>query len=209
MGLLLMQYEYQKAKQKANMLELRGIRLHDKQEMYTKRIANIEKMFSKKKTNLESVWNQRTNYVNSVLQSGRLSPANFTSSLGTINSYLGGGLAQMGIATNIDPTSGIAIAANASETERATAVASALSAASSQIQSVIQSVLEAMKQAQLEELEAMEDRQREPIAEKDSEIQAAVAENDTLMELAKAREESAKGRLPDTVKGSVAHYGLS
>ncbi len=208
MGLLLMQYEYQKAKQKATVYELRSIRLHDQQEMYTKRIANIEKLFSKKKSTVENAWNQKAQYVNSILNNARVSQASFTSAIGSLGNIFGAEvLAGMGITAGMTVTP--EIAADASETEKASAIASALSAAASQMQVVISSILEAMKQAQLEELEAMEDRQREPIAEKDAEIQAEVAEVDTLMELAKEREEAAKGRLPQTVKGSVAHYGLS
>lgn len=211
MGLLLMQYEYQKAKQKANLYELRSIRLHDKQEQYTKRIANIEKLFSKKQSQLENTWNLRSQQVNSILTSARMSESSFNSAIGSLGTIFGAEvLAGLGISgSNIDINGMVQVDADASETEKASALASALSAAASQIQVVISSVLEAMKQAQMEELEAMEDRQREPIAEKDAEIQAEVAEVDTLMELAKAREEAAKGRLPDTVKGSVAHYGLS
>lgn len=203
-----MQYEYQKAKQKATVYELRSIRLHDQQEMYTKRIANIEKLFSKKKSTVENAWNQKAQYVNSILNNARVSQASFTSAIGSLGNIFGAEvLAGMGITAGMTVTP--EIAADASETEKASAIASALSAAASQMQVVISSILEAMKQAQLEELEAMEDRQREPIAEKDAEIQAEVAEVDTLMELAKEREEAAKGRLPQTVKGSVAHYGLS
>lgn len=203
MGLLLMQYEFQKAKQKCNVLELRGIRLADKQELYTKRISNIEKLFSKKKTNLESVWNQRVNYINSQMQQGRASVDAFNSVLA--------GLGGMGfnLGGQISETTILGDKFNGTDTARQSAIASGLSAAVSQLQTIVQSAMEAMKQAQLEELEAMEDRQREPIAEKDAEIQADVAENDTLLELAKNRMEAAKGRLPETVKGSVAHYGLS
>ena len=78
-----------------------------------------------------------------------------------------------------------------------------------QLQAMLQTVITSLKEAALEELEAAEDRQREPIAEKDAEIQADVAANDTALELAKQREESAKARLGEDVKGSVAHYGLS
>lgn len=211
MGLLLMQYEYQKAKQKANLYELRSIRLHDKQEQYTKRIANIEKLFSKKQSQLDNTWNLKSQQVNSILTSARMSESSFNSAIGSLGTIFGAEvLAGLGISgSNIDINGMVQVDADASETEKASALASALSAAASQIQVVISSVLEAMKQAQMEELEAMEDRQREPIAEKDAEIQAEVAEVDTLMELAKEREEAAKGRLPQTVKGSVAHYGLS
>ena len=213
MGLLLMHYEYQKAKQKATVYELRSIRLHDKQEMYQKRISNIQKIFTKKKTQVENTWNLKTQQVNSILTTARMSESSFNSAIGSLSGLFGAEvLAGLGISgKNIDINGMVIeqVGADASETEKASALASALASTASQIQVVVSSIMESLKQAQLEELEATEDRQREPIAEKDAEIQAEVAEVDTLMELAKEREEAAKGRLPQTVKGSVAHYGLS
>ena len=81
MGLLLMSYEYQRAKQKCNMLELKSIRLNDMQERYQKRIASIEKLFSKKKTSLES---QYTNLQHSL--SSQLSTMTATGSFSSVGS---------------------------------------------------------------------------------------------------------------------------
>ena len=232
MGLLLMQYEYQKAKQKCNVLELKGIRLHDQQELYTKRISNIEKLYSKKKSRLESRFSQMNSQlsstVNSAAAQGTLNSSIF-SSLGISTKLLTANGFDDAIKSAIDTTvgeansdgtytlkldkNGKALAedkyVNTDAAKSATKIQSIMNAAASQLISLLQSVLEAIKEAELAELEEMEDAQREPIAEKDAEIQADVAENDTLMTLAKERMEAAKGRLPDTVKGSVAHYGLS
>ena len=224
MGLLLMQYEYQKAKQKCNVLELKGIRLHDQQELYTKRISNIEKLYSKKKSQLESRYSQMNSRLSSTINQaaamGTLNGSIF-SSLGISSSLLKAGGFQASINSAIASTLGTEQAdgtyilgdGDNARTIDATKAASQkqaiLANAASQLTTLLQSILEAIKEAELAQLEEMEDAQREPIAEKDAEIQADVAENDTLMTLAKERMEAAKGRLPDTVKGSVAHYGLS
>ena len=210
MGLLLMQYEYQKARQKATVYELRGIRLNDKHEQYTKRIGNIEKLFSKKKSQLENTWNLRQQQVNSILAQARISETNFNSAMSSLGGLFEAGvLSGLGLSGgNIDINGMVQVDADATETEKASALASALSAAASQVQVVVSSVLEAMKQAQLEELDAMEDRQRDPIAEKDAEIQAEIATNETLTTMADERKEAAKSRLQTVAKDAVAHYGL-
>ena len=222
MGLLLMSYEYQRAKQKCNMLELKSIRLNDMQERYQKRIANIEKLFSKKKTSLES---QYTNLQHNLsAQITRLSAAGTFSeaNVGSIFASAGLSIAQNSVyavmaqnagidANAISPDKAVAdgVDNKDSKTAQMNSILSQRTAIGAQIQATLQTVITALKEAALEELEAKEDRQREPIAEKDAEIQADVAANDTALELAKQREESAKSRLGEDVKGSIAHYGLS
>ncbi|MGN1152559.1 MAG: hypothetical protein ACI4S3_00885 [Candidatus Gastranaerophilaceae bacterium] len=212
MGLLLMQYEYQKAKQKCNVLELKGIRLHDQQELYTKRISNIEKLYSKKKTQLESKYSrinsQLSSSINNAVAMGTgFSAASIFSSLGLSTRVTAGNTFDTQLNEALtgemkDSNGNVITDASKIETKKQ----SIMSAAANQLLSQLQAILEAIKEAELAQLEEMEDAQREPIAEKDAEIQADVAENDTLMTLAKERMEAAKGRLPDTVKGSVAHY---
>lgn len=206
MGLLLMSYEYQRAKQKCNMLELKSIRLNDMQERYQKRIANIEKLFSKKKTSLESNYNNLQHRL-SAQMSSLVSAGNYNG----ISSIFATGLNVAGVGTLAQTALGN-LNGNITETDALTSKNQQLANASTvvaQLQAMLQTVITALKEAALEELEAAEDRQREPIAEKDAEIQADVAANDTALELAKQREESAKARLGEDVKGSVAHYGLS
>ena len=206
MGLLLMSYEYQRAKQKCNMLELKSIRLNDMQERYQKRIANIEKLFSKKKTSLESNYNNLQHRL-SAQMSSLVSAGNYNG----ISSIFATGLKVAGVGT-LAETALKDLNGNITETDALTSKNQQLANASTvvaQLQAMLQTVITSLKEAALEELEAAEDRQREPIAEKDAEIQADVAANDTALELAKQREESAKARLGEDVKGSVAHYGLS
>lgn len=206
MGLLLMSYEYQRAKQKCNMLELKSIRLNDMQERYQKRIANIEKLFSKKKTSLESNYNNLQHRL-SAQMSSLVSAGNYNG----ISSIFATGLNVAGVGTLAQTALGN-LNENITETDALTSKNQQLANASTvvaQLQAMLQTVITSLKEAALEELEAAEDRQREPIAEKDAEIQADVAANDTALELAKQREESAKARLGEDVKGSVAHYGLS
>ncbi len=206
MGLLLMSYEYQRAKQKCNMLELKSIRLNDMQERYQKRIANIEKLFSKKKTSLESNYNNLQHRL-SAQMSSLVSAGNYNG----ISSIFATGLNVAGVGTLAQTALGN-LNGNITETDALTSKNQQLANASTvvaQLQAMLQTVITSLKEAALEELEAAEDRQREPIAEKDAEIQADVAANDTALELAKQREESAKARLGEDVKGSVAHYGLS
>ena len=206
MGLLLMSYEYQRAKQKCNMLELKSIRLNDMQERYQKRIANIEKLFSKKKTSLESNYNNLQHRL-SAQMSSLVSAGNYNG----ISSIFATGLNVAGVGTLAQTALGN-LNGNITETDALTSKNQQLANASTvvaQLQAMLQTVITALKEAALEELEAAEDRQREPIAEKDAEIQADVAANDTALELAKQREESAKARLGEDVKGSIAHYGLS
>lgn len=206
MGLLLMSYEYQRAKQKCNMLELKSIRLNDMQERYQKRIANIEKLFSKKKTSLESQYTNLQHNL-SAQMSSLVSAGNYTG----ITSIFATGLNVAGVGTLAQTALGN-LNGNITETDALTSKNQQLANASTvvaQLQAMLQTVITSLKEAALEELEAAEDRQREPIAEKDAEIQADVAANDTALELAKQREESAKARLGEDVKGSVAHYGLS
>lgn len=218
MGLLLMQYEYQKAKQKVNLYELRGIRLNDMSERYTKRIANIEKLFNKKQASIESKYSNMQSQLNAGIS--RLAATG-----GTIN---GMSFAQLGVASifsGLENTIamqalgsafksdadklGATVDASASATAQQQQIAAERASLASQLQSSLQVILQALKDAEIAELEAAEDRQREPIAEKDAEVQADVAENDTLLTLAQERMEAAKGRLPNTIKESVAHYGLS
>lgn len=206
MGLLLMSYEYQRAKQKCNMLELKSIRLNDMQERYQKRIANIEKLFSKKKTSLESNYNNLQHRL-SAQMSSLVSAGNYNG----ISSIFATGLNVAGVGTLAQTALGN-LNGNITETDALTSKNQQLANASTvvaQLQAMLQTVITSLKEAALEELEAAEDRQREPIAEKDAEIQADVAANDTALELAKQREESAKARLGEDVKGSIAHYGLS
>lgn len=206
MGLLLMSYEYQRAKQKCNMLELKSIRLNDMQERYQKRIANIEKLFSKKKTSLESNYNNLQHRL-SAQMSSLVSAGNYNG----ISSIFATGLNVAGVGTLAQTALGN-LNGNITETDALTSKNQQLANASTvvaQLQAMLQTVITSLKEAALEELEAAEDRQREPIAEKDAEIQADVAANDTALELAKQREESAKARLGEDVKGSVAHYGLN
>lgn len=206
MGLLLMSYEYQRAKQKCNMLELKSIRLNDMQERYQKRIANIEKLFSKKKTSLESNYSNLQHRL-SAQMSSLVSAGNYNG----ISSIFATGLNVAGVGTLAQTALGN-LNGNITETDALTSKNQQLANASTvvaQLQAMLQTVITSLKEAALEELEAAEDRQREPIAEKDAEIQADVAANATALELAKQREESAKARLGEDVKGSVAHYGLS
>ena len=213
MGLLLMSYEYQRAKQKCNMLELKSIRLNDMQERYQKRIANIEKLFSKKKTSLES---QYTNLQHNL--SAKLTTMTATGDFNSVSSVFdcipGVTIGQFvtGLALkDVEAMSkaGTTVTTTADNTSTYNQQLSQRTAIVAQLQATLQTVITSLKEAALDELEAKEDRQREPIAEKDAEIQADVAANDTALELAKQREESAKARLGEDVKGSVAHYGLS
>lgn len=208
MGLLLMSYEYQRAKQKCNMLELKSIRLNDMQERYQKRIANIEKLFSKKKTSLESNYNNLQHNL-SAQMSSLVSAGNYT---GITSIFAGLNVKDDKGIGNLANTSLDALNGKITETDALTSKNQQLANVSTvvaQLQAMLQTVITSLKEAALEELEVAEDRQREPIAEKDAEIQADVAANDTALELAKQREESAKARLGEDVKGSVAHYGLS
>lgn len=211
MGLLLMSYEYQRAKQKCNTLELRSIRLNDMQERYQKRIANIEKLFSKKKTSLETKYTNLQHTSNAkVSQMSAAGSFDVGSIFGGINDFAGTKIVEASLISQIATNTGknITIADGADNSTINQALAQR-SAAAAQLQSMLQTIISALKEAALEELEALEDRQREPIAEKDAEIQADVAANDTALELAKQREEAAKRRLGENVKNSVAHYGLS
>ena len=224
MGLLLMQYEYQKAKQKVNLYELRGIRLNDMSERYTKRIANIEKLFNKKQASIESKYSNMQSQLNAGIS--RLAATGGTTNgipfaqLGVASIFSGlentiamqaldkafkSDAAKIGANTNSAATAEATVSATAQQQQ----IAAERASLASQLQSSLQVILQALKDAEIAELEAAEDRQREPIAEKDAEVQADVAENDTLLTLAQERMEAAKGRLPNTIKESVAHYGLS
>ena len=210
MGLLLMQYEYQKAKQKVNLYELRGIRLNDMSERYAKRIADIEKLFNKKQTSLESQFSTIQSQINSAISSVSASGDFSALSISSI-------FTNLGISSNAPACSSLEAAFTAAkdQIETGTTLENVQKAAAqraslaSQLQSVLQVTINALKEAAIADLEAAEDKQREPIAAKDAEIQADVAENDTLLTMAEERKEAAKNRLPNTIKDSVAHYGLS
>ena len=211
MGLLLMQYEYQKAKQKVNLYELRGIRLNDMSERYAKRIADIEKLFNKKQSSLESQFSTFQSQLNSKIQ---MASATGSFDINICSIFTGFGIGNAPAITSLQDALGTAVKGlgkdakgNALSTQQE--IAAQRASLASQLQSVLQVTLNALKEAALAELEAAEDRQREPIAAKDAEIQADVAENDTLLTLAEERKEAAKNRLPNVIKDSVAHYGLS
>ena len=190
------------------MLELKSIRLNDMQERYQKRIANIEKLFSKKKTSLESQYTNLQHNL-SAQMSSLVSAGNYT---GITSIFAGLNVKDDKGIGNLANTSLDALNGKITETDALTSKNQQLANVSTvvaQLQAMLQTVITSLKEAALEELEVAEDRQREPIAEKDAEIQADVAANDTALELAKQREESAKARLGEDVKGSVAHYGLS
>ena len=204
-----MQYEYQRAKQKVTLYELKSIRLNDMSERYQKRISNIQKLFSKKKSSLDSKYNQ----MQSKLQS-QISYASASGNLGGISvGSVFTGLIGSAVMTGLDTSWGAALKqlgqADTNSIAAQQQLAAQRASLASQLQSVLQTIMEAMKEAELAELEAAEDRQREPIAQKDMDIQADIVENDTLLSLAQERMEAAKGRLPNIVKESVAHYGLS
>lgn len=209
MGLLLMQYEYQKAKQKVNLYELRGIRLNDMSERYTKRIANIEKLFNKKQASIESKYSNMQSQLNSKIS--LMAASDGFTGFSVASLFSGSILSGAASITGLDKALGNAVTGlnNNEQLETQQQLAAARSSIASQLQSTLQVILQALKDAEIAELEAAEDRQREPIAEKDAEVQADVAENDTLLTLAQERMEAAKGRLPNTIKESVAHYGLS
>lgn len=211
MGLLLMQYEYQKAKQKVNLYELRGIRLNDMSERYAKRIADIEKLFNKKQSSLESQFSTFQSQLNSKIQ---MASATGSFDINICSIFTGFGIGNAPAITSLQDALGTAVKGlgtdakgNALSTQQE--IATQRASLASQLQSVLQVTLNALKEAAIAELEAAEDRQREPIAAKDAEIQADVAENDTLLTLAEERKEAAKNRLPNVIKDSVAHYGLS
>lgn len=206
-----MQYEYQKAKQKVNLYELRSIRLNDMSEQYTKRINDIEKLFNKKQSSLESQFSTFQSQLNSKIQMASATGA-FDINIGSI--FSGFGIGNAPAVTSLQTALGTAVGelgkgldgkALSSQQE----IAAQRASLASQLQSALQVTLNALKEAALAELEAAEDKQREPIAAKDAEIQADVAENDTLLTMAEERKEAAKNRLPNTIKDSVAHYGLS
>lgn len=211
MGLLLMQYEYQKAKQKVNLYELRGIRLNDMSERYAKRIADIEKLFNKKQSSLESQFSTFQSQLSSKIQ---MASATGSFDINICSIFTGFGIGNAPAITSLQDALGTAVKGlgkdakgNALSTQQE--IATQRASLASQLQSVLQVTLNALKEAAIAELEAAEDRQREPIAAKDAEIQADVAENDTLLTLAEERKEAAKNRLPNVIKDSVAHYGLS
>ena len=209
MGLLLMQYEYQRAKQKVTLYELKSIRLNDMSERYQKRISNIEKLFSKKKSSLDSKYNQMQSKLQSQISYAAASNSLEGISVGSVFT----GLIGSAVMTGLDTSWGAALKqlgqADTNSIAAQQQLAAQRASLASQLQSVLQTIMEAMKEAELAELEAAEDRQREPIAQNDMDIQADIVENDTLLSLAQERMEAAKGRLPNIVKESVAHYGLS
>src|SRR5574344_1463745 len=92
MGVLLMEYEYQRAKQAVNVDELKGIRLNDQLKRYTKRISQIESIFSKEKSALESRFTNIENNISSQLSqlalNGNLASMS-TISINGVSGYLG------------------------------------------------------------------------------------------------------------------------
>jgi len=190
MGVLLMSFEYQKAKQALNTDELQGIRLNDTLKRYTKRISNIETIFSKKKSQIESQFSQATNNAMSQISSAALG-GNF-SSVGSI----------MGIALSSLTNTTVSGDSKEAQLQSAQTIAA-------QLKSTLQTIMEQQKEAMLERLEAQEDKQKEPIAEKEAEFQGKVAANETITEIDKNRMDAAKSRLGEDIKNSTAHYGLA
>ena len=131
MGLLLMSYEYQRAKQKCNMLELKSIRLNDMQERYQKRIANIEKLFSKKKTSLESQYTNLQHNLSAQL-STMTATGSFTS-VGSIFTTLVGSTAAKALQAAAGEDLQVLEAAGVKPTEDGTKTATATSALNQQL----------------------------------------------------------------------------
>ena len=207
MGLLLMQFEYQRAKVKANTLELRSIRLNDMQERYSKRIANVQTIFSKKRQSIENNFSQLSNQANMALQGGRGSVLAFNGAIGSF--------AAMGIKGITGQLSEDSILEKAkseediSDSKKQSLISQALTQAANNIQMQLQNAINMMKELELADLDMKEDAQLAPLADKDAELQSDIAATDAALEIVKSREEAAKNRLPDTIKKSVAHFGLS
>ena len=211
MGLLLMQFEYNRAVQKKTVLEHQGIRLNNKHELYTKRIGKITELFSKKKTKLESEFNQRNSQLTAALNRASASGSLFGDTGSTVLSTLCTGLVTTGLTalTAAFATDAAGITTDDSSTAALNKQKAEQTALVAQVQSYLQTVLNEMKEAALADLEEEEEQQTEPIAEKDTEMQAKIAVNDTLTTMADERAEKAKARLQQVTKDSVAHYGLS
>ena len=212
MGVLLMQFEYQRAIQKKTVLEHKGVRLNNMHDLYTKRIANIEKLFSKKKTQLESKYTRLSSQLTASLN--RLSATNMLNEVSIGSLFAANGISNkliQGVAaaagadiSNINPST-----AATTQTEQKSSILSQQAAIIAQVQAALNTILEQLKEADLEDLEAKEDAQTAPIAEKDADMQAEIAVNDTRLTMADERAQAAKQRLAQVAKDSMAHYGLS
>src|SRR5574344_1102918 len=192
MGVLLMEYEYQRAKQAVNVDELKGIRLNDQLKRYTKRISNIESIFSKEKSAIESKFSNMASSISSQISQASLT--NFSTfslgNLGISSQYL------QGIDANQLVSSALTGTKDNGQSDAANKLAASQTAAA-QMKAQIQTILDALKEATIEALEAKEDKQKEPIAAKDAELESDVAAYDTMTELDKQRIDAAKSRLSE------------
>ena len=210
MGLLLMQFEYNRAKQKQTVLEHKAIRLNNKHELYQKRIGKITELFAKKKTKLESDYSQKQSQLMAAINSASASGSLFGTG-STVLSTLCNGLVTTGLTalTTAFATDAGKLPTDTSSTEALNKQKAQQTALIAQVQSYLQTVLNELKEAALAELEEEEEQQTAPIAEKDTEMQQQIAVNDTLTTMTDERVEKAKARLQQVAKDSVAHYGLS
>lgn len=214
MGLLLAQYEFQRAKQRVNVLQAKGLRLNNLQERYQKRIGDIQKEYGKKENRINSNFSQMQSRLSSQL-SGAAGMQN-----ASVMSSVFGGLGVPITASQIDHDVRVVTAATESArqgdtdqtsqtyTYNISAKASAFSTVASQLQSLLTSILDALKEAELEKLEMANAALEQPIVEKDNEIAAEVATNETMLSFQKERRDAAKAAVDDAVKNSVAHFGL-
>jgi len=208
MGLLLMEFEYQRAKQDLNGDQLQGIRLNSQLKTYTKRLETITSIFAKKKTQIESKWNRASSELGNQISMASVNPKGFDA----LNSMTISGIATSTIGTML----GAAKTASTETTGTQQADAKTqqqnqytqVAAAAAQLKSDLQTLIEQLKDAETDRLEEQEDMQKEPIAEKQADFDSKKTTNEVLTEFDENRVKSAEPKLPDQVKSSTAHYGL-
>lgn len=212
MGLMLMQFEYQKAKADQTMYQLRGISLNNKQKLYQTRMGKINELFAKKGTQLESRFNRMNSQASmklSQLASGGASML-INGGASIFTGLLGGVITTAVITAAINSATGdIEKNADATVIQQQNAKATAASQVASQLQMLLQTLIEQAKEAAEQALEMEKEEMLEPVAEKDVEMEMKIATNDTLLTLAETRAEKAKAKLGQYAKDSVAGFGIS
>lgn len=199
MGLLLLQYEYQRANNQVNLCERTGIRLKDQLDRYTKRVSKMEELFNKQKSNLDNRYNQMQQ-----LMYSNLSAASMCTDWGQFVANVG----SMGNIGSIDGTQLLGMANVTDPGSDTKAVTAAIASASANIRQLMAALFDQLKQFDMDRLEYQQEQQLDPIKEKEDEYTQKSSSNDVLLTLWEKRRDGAKEKLGQSTQ-DFGKFGIA
>ena len=183
MGLLLLQYEYQRAKNQVNLCERNQIQIENQLNRYTKRVGKMEEMFQKAESRLNSQYNQMTSQFNTQLGLAGTCK-DWSSFIGAVGGIVVGGTSLVDVVPLTAPSG-----------SDAATITTAIQQALSILRTNMAQMIESCKQIDEDRLEEQRNAQLDPIQEKEDEYQQKESANRTLTTLWDERCKNAEQRL--------------